>query len=119
MKSIGDEAELVAQRWLQRKGLKLLERQVACRFGEIDLVMQQGSSVVLVEVKYRQGALFDAFESVTAAKRRKLGLAARWLYVNRPQWQDMNWRFDVLALAGDLKSPEVEWLSAAFELPSA
>lgn len=106
----------MAERWLQRKGLTALERQVVCRFGEIDLVMQQGGSLVLVEVKYRQTTLLNAFESVTAVKQRKLCSAAAWLYAHRPQWQAMDWRFDVLALAGDLKAPEVQWLPAAFEL---
>lgn len=115
-KTVGATAERVAEQWLCAKGLKSLERQVACRFGEIDLVMRDKGSVVLVEVKYREASLQAAVDSVTMAKRRKLGLAAKWLYGQRPEWQQLAWRFDVLAVSGDLSAPEVRWLTSAFEI---
>lgn len=112
----GLEAEQVAGSWLKAQGFKLLEARVSCRYGEIDLVMRNRSHLLLVEVKYRAGGLTTAIDSVTAAKQKKLSLAARWLYSQRPEWQSLTWRFDVLALSGDLEKPDVKWLPAAFEL---
>lgn len=112
----GLDAERVAADWLRSKGLTLLQSRVTCRFGEIDLVMRDRRHLVLVEVKYRKNHLDDAFASVTSSKQKKLSLAAQWLFGQHPEWQALNWRFDVLALAGELAEPEVEWLQAAFEL---
>lgn len=115
-KVIGDEAELVAERWLQAQGLKPLERQYRCRFGEIDLIMKDGATLVLVEVKYRSHKLADAIASVGFAKQKKLSQAARLLFTERPQWQSLDWRFDVLAMAGNPQTPQINWFKAAFEL---
>lgn len=112
----GLRAEQVAAAWLKKQGLRLLETRVSCRFGELDLVMRQGNELVLVEVKYRATGLDSALASVSASKRKKLSLAAQWLYSQRPEWGSLVWRFDVIALAGDLSKPEVKWLPAAFEL---
>jgi putative endonuclease len=112
----GDAAERFAESWLRAKGFELLERQVSCRFGEIDLVMRRKRVLALVEVKYRAKDLSAAILSVSPVKQKKLSLAASWLYSQRPQWQSLEWRFDVLAVAGDMASPEVQWVPAAFEL---
>lgn len=109
-------AEQVAAGWLQKQGLRLLEQRVSCRFGEIDLVMRERNQLVLVEVKYRAQGLTQAVASVSPAKQKKCSLTAQWLYSQRPAWQSLTWRFDVIALAGDLSAPKVKWLPAAFEL---
>lgn len=106
----------MAADWLQSKGLSLLQSRVSCRFGEIDLVMRDRRHLVLVEVKYRRQQLAAAVASVTTSKQRKLSLAARWLFAQHPEWQALAWRFDVLAISGDLASPQIEWLPAAFDL---
>lgn len=113
---LGNAAEAFAEKWLAAKGFELLERQLSCRFGEIDLVMRRQQLLVLVEVKYRAKDLAGAIASVSLSKQKKLSLAASWLFANRPQWQSLEWRFDVLAIAGDLNDPTVQWLPAAFEL---
>lgn len=115
-RQLGNAAEVVAEQWLSAKGFELLERQLRCRFGEIDLVMRRQQLLILVEVKYRAEELADAIASVSLSKQKKLSLAAGWLFANRPQWQSLEWRFDVLAIAGDLNNPKVQWLPAAFEL---
>ncbi len=79
----GDAAEAVACRHLESAGLVALERQYLRRIGELDLVMVEPGTgtIVFVEVRYRADARRGgALASVTAAKRRRLGLtAAAWL----------------------------------------
>lgn len=115
-KRVGDDAEVVAEQWLHKQGLRPLMRQYRGRLGEIDLVMRDRDTLVIIEVKYRQQGLGQALESVGAAKQKKLSLTAQRLYAEKPEWQSMSWRFDVLALAGALQAPEVKWIRSAFEM---
>ena len=70
-----------ALKYLQGKGLALIERQARYPFGEIDLVMTDGNELVFVEVRYRASRSFGgALASVGRAKQRRLRLAAMaWL----------------------------------------
>lgn len=112
----GDTAEQLAAVWLRKQGFELLEQNLQCRFGEIDLVMRKADILALVEVKYRAAGLDAAALSVTAAKQRRLSQAAQWFFTRRPLWQGLQCRFDVLCVAGELARPEFKWLPAAFEL---
>ena len=73
MSSRGDDAEQRAAAYLQLAGLKLVERNYRCRFGEIDLVLHEGSTVVFAEVRLRASARFGgAAASIDARKQAKL-----------------------------------------------
>ncbi len=113
----GQGWEQHAEHWLRRQGLKPLARNWQCRAGEIDLIMQQGDTVVFVEVRYRRRAAFgSAAESVHPGKQRKLALAAsQWLQ----QHPAGNCRFDVITLDGEADNPKLEWIQNAFENPLA
>lgn len=107
----GEPAESLAAAFLEREGLKILERNYRCRFGEIDLVAASGAALVFVEVRARQSEAFGgAAGSITAAKRRRIVAAARHYLakhrVNRAC------RFDVVLVRGSRQ--EIEWLADAF-----
>ncbi len=70
----GASAEALAASWLEARGLKLIARNVRFRYGEIDLVMDDGEALVFVEVRYRARDDYGgAAASVTAAKRTRHG----------------------------------------------
>ena len=78
----GLNAETIAAALLRLKGYSILARRYAVSGGEIDLIAKRGDSIAFVEVKAR-GRLGAAAESITAAKRRRIGRAARvWLARN-------------------------------------
>ncbi|KON81077.1 YraN family protein [Azoarcus sp. PA01] len=112
----GAAAEALAERFLVRRGLVVLARNVRCRGGEIDLVCLDHGIVVFVEVRLRTNLRFGgAAASITPAKQRRVVLAARWWlagagrrHAGRPC------RFDA-ALLADLDEDGVEWLKAAFD----
>ena len=107
---IGKKAEDIACSFLQRNGLDLIERNYHCRFGEIDLIMQDSDTLVFVEVRYRNSAKFgNATESVDAEKRRKLVFTANH-YLQNSSFSQAT-RFDVIALAPD-QPPK--WICNAF-----
>ena len=109
---LGGEAEALAERFLSKQGLKLVARNVRCRGGEIDLVMQDGRSLVFVEVRLRTHKAFgSAAESVALRKQQRVILAAQHFLAQRSDTPPC--RFDVIALDG-LSVERIEWIRDAF-----
>jgi len=108
---LGQTAEARAAAFLQARGLKLLARNWRCRFGEIDLIMRDGATLVFIEVRLRSRNDFGgAAASVTPAKQRKLLAAARQYLATLKTPPPC--RFDVVALSGD-DAPD--WIRNAFD----
>ena len=108
----GQQFEMLACQYLQRQGLLLLGQNLSFRFGELDLVMQQADTLVLVEVKYRQSAAYgSAAATVTPGKQHKLRLAAQ-AYIQQTRWQGPV-RFDVVAISGE-PPYQLDWFKNAF-----
>lgn len=80
-------------------GLKLVETNWRCPFGELDAVMWSGDELVFVEVKTRVGSSRgSAEESLVAAKAQKLAVAAEWYLSEHPDLGDPIWRIDLVAI---------------------
>ena len=113
MNEAGVRAEELCAELFRKAGLRVLARNWRCRHGEIDLVADDGGTLVFAEVRLRKDARFGgAAESITAAKRSRLIAAAR-LYLSRRPEADC--RFDVLLLDG-LELDRVQWIRNAFGL---
>ena len=111
MNRAGARAEELCAELLRKAGLRVLARNWRCRHGEIDLIAEEGRTLVFAEVRYRSDARFGgAAESVTAAKRARLLAAARLYLARRP---DADCRFDVLLLDA-LEAGRVQWIRNAF-----
>ncbi|KAB8197074.1 YraN family protein [Nonomuraea phyllanthi] len=101
---LGRQGEEVAVTYLEAKGMKIIDRNWRCRHGEIDIIAEDGPSLVVVEVKTRSGRSHGtALESVSRAKLARLRmLAAKWLATQPRTYESV--RVDVIALerfAGD------------------
>ena len=108
----GGEAELCAERFLLQRHLVLVQRNYRCRFGEIDLIMRNGETLVFVEVRLRSSSAFGgAAASVTSFKQAKLLRAARH-YLTRLKTTP-SCRFDVVLLSG-YNGEGIEWIKDAF-----
>lgn len=108
----GSDAEHLAALFLQRHRLILLEKNYRCRFGEIDLIMRDGTTLVFVEVKMRSYHSFGgAAASITVAKQAKLIRTARH-YLARFNTMPAC-RFDAVLLTGT-DNQNVEWIRNAF-----
>jgi len=109
----GQLAEGLAASFLQRKGLAVLARNYRCRGGEIDLICRDGKSLVFVEVRLRRNAAFGgAGASITAAKQRRVILAAQH-YLSANGKHDCDCRFDCILLE-DMDERHIEWIRDAF-----
>jgi putative endonuclease len=109
----GDAAELQARRHLEGRGLRSVAQNFSGRFGELDLIMRDGDTLVFVEVRYRRSSQFGgAIASIDAKKQRKLIATAQGYLQQHPH--DGPCRFDVIAIGEGANG--VEWLQNAFEL---
>lgn len=110
----GDEAERAAEKYLIKHGLKLVERNYRTRFGEIDLIMQDGESLVFVEVRLRKNQDFGgAAASIGEQKQRRIIAAAQGYLAALKHPPPC--RLDAVLLA-NAEGGEVEWLKNAFSL---
>ncbi|MBX2847887.1 MAG: YraN family protein [Acidiferrobacterales bacterium] len=111
---LGDQAEKLAQKFLKNQGLKLHQTNYHCRYGEIDIVMQDDDYLVFVEVRYRKSTDFGgALESVDSHKQRKLRNSAEH-YLIKNKINDTPCRFDILCVNGNLKQASIDWIQNAF-----
>lgn len=64
--------------YLRRRGFTVLLRNYSCRYGEADIIAEQGEYIVFVEVKTRkENSMVSPAESVDVHKRRRIMLTAQ------------------------------------------
>ncbi len=108
----GAQAEQIAARFLQRQGLTLVDTNYRCRFGEIDLILRDGETLVFAEVRLRSRSDFGgAAASIDAHKQQRLILAAQHYLASLSRVPPC--RFDALLLDG---AGNIEWVNNAFEV---
>lgn len=95
----GRSGELVARAHLERHGYQTIEMNWRCAASELDLVMTDQDYLVFVEVKTRKSSQAGfAEESISVAKSRRLLAAGEWYVSEHPEYQQMIWRIDLVAL---------------------
>lgn len=99
-RTLGDRGEQAAEAHLERHGYRIRERNYHTRWGEVDLIAEEGGYLVFVEVKTRRslrGGL--PRESVGPLKQQRLTRAAySYLAAHR---DEMPCRFDVVEVLLD------------------
>jgi putative endonuclease len=113
-KEAGDAAEGEALRYLQKQGLRLLQRNYRSPGrggGEIDLIMgTPDGTTVFVEVRSRASSAHGgAAASISYFKQRRIVFAARHYLSRLPRTPPC--RFDVVLV----EPSGVQWLRAAFD----
>lgn len=112
----GKDAENCAEDFLITQGLQTLARNVGCRYGEIDLVMEQGTTVVFVEVRLRTHiSIQSGAGSVDYRKQQRLIRAATQLIQRTPDLQERPIRFDVIAYNTRHRNRVPYWIQQAFD----
>lgn len=108
----GVDAETRALRHLEARGLKLVTRNWRCKGGELDLVMTDGATLAVIEVRSRARSDYgSALESVDARKQGRLVHATQLFLAAHPEHAQREVRFDVVTLDGT----DLQWLKAAFD----
>jgi len=113
MISQGAQAEQLAVQYLQQQGLRLVVQNYRGRFGEIDLIMQDGTTLVFIEVRLRRNAGFGgAAASIDARKQQRIISTAQQYLAGLARIPAC--RFDVVLL-DDAEGRNMQWLKNAFD----
>lgn len=105
----GAAAELTAERYLRRRGLRPIARNYRTRRGEIDLIMREGEELVFVEVRSRARPEYGRAAATVGLQKQRRLLAAASAYLQ--SHGEVPCRFDVVALDAD-EPPD--WIPNAF-----
>jgi len=106
----GESAEEHAHNFLIKQGLQPVCRNFRCKQGELDLVMLDHQTLVIIEVRFRKSDKYgSAAESITSKKQSRI-IAATQIYLSSCK-TDQPIRFDVIAISGNHR---INWIKNAF-----
>jgi len=117
-KLVGAWGEALAAEYLRKKRYAVVASGYHSRFGEIDLIVQNKSYLVFVEVKLRKNAEFaQAGHYVDRRKQDKIRMTASMYLAENPT--TLQPRFDVIEIyapEGTLtRHPEINHMEDAFQ----
>jgi len=96
--AFGELGERIAERWLRRRGWRIVQRRFRSGHRDIDLVVERDGTVAFVEVKARKGAGFGGpVQAVNYRKRKQLERSAM-VWIDRHGREAESYRFDVVGV---------------------
>jgi putative endonuclease len=117
--AFGEFGERVAERWLCRRGWRVVQRRFRNGRRDIDLVVERNGTVAFVEVKARRGAEFGGpVQAVNWRKRKELERSAL-IWIDRHGRPAESYRFDVVGVLLHGAEVRVCHVENAFSLISA
>jgi putative endonuclease len=117
--AFGELGERIAERWLQRRGWRLIQRRFRTGHRDIDLVVERDGTVAFVEVKARRGAEFGGpVQAVNWRKRKQLERSAL-VWIDRHGRPAELYRFDVVGVLLNGAEVRVCHVENAFALASS
>jgi len=115
-RSKGGEWESIAESFLNKRGLKTVERNFYSRFGEIDLIMRDQQTLVFTEVRYRDdNSRGSGADSVTFTKQKRITRTAQTYLQQTRHHPSMACRFDVVSIGREEGRMLMNWIQNAFE----
>ena len=113
---LGRFGEELAYKKIKRLGYKKIVRNYRCPQGEVDLIANDGDTLVFIEIKTRRDkSVGYAKEAVNARKRRQLSKVALF-YMKSNNCFETKARFDVIAVSLKGGKPLIEVIKNAFDL---
>ena len=112
---IGSAWEDRAESFLHKRGLKSRIKNFTSRWGEIDLIMDDGEYLVFIEVRFRTRNNYgSALETIDRRKQRRIIRSAQYYLARFPELGYRPCRFDVIAIGGNGAAGEYTWIKDAF-----
>ena len=94
----GNAGEALAVKFLKNANHLICFQNYKKLSGEIDLITQDGETLVFVEVKYRKNLDYGyPREAVNRSKQKRIAKTALW-YLKEKRLDDVNVRFDVIEI---------------------
>ena len=113
--TVGSQFEKGAEDFLNENDLQTLRRNYKCKFGEVDLIMEEHGFLVFVEVRFRRNNSFGGpLESITLAKQKRVIRSASYFLSMEPKFQNHPCRFDVVGVTQNNTQFVYDWIRDAF-----
>ena len=111
---LGRRGERAAEKYLRRCGYRIVKRNFRAAGAEIDLVAMDGDVLVFVEVKTRRGLDAGAPEEAVDERKQKQIRRAAEIFATRYREDEIEMRFDIVAIDASGERLEIELLRNAF-----
>lgn len=106
----GEQSEQLACNYLLQQGLRQIDHNFRCQYGELDLIMQEMNTLVIVEVRFRKSNKYGgALESITKKKQSRIIATTQYYLIKNNLSCAV--RFDVILVSNDMK---INWIKNAF-----
>lgn len=113
---IGKRGETLAISFLKKNGYRIIESNFRCRYGEIDIIAQEGKTVAFIEVKTKTNNRFGSpTQAIDLRKQRQVSKTAL-IYISQKRLTNYSARFDVVGVNIKGSNSEIELIKNAFEL---
>ncbi len=112
--ALGRRGERAAERHLRRNGYRIVVRNFRAAGAEIDLVAIDGDILVFVEVKTRRSRAAGAPEEAVDERKQTRMRRAAEVFARRYRADEIEMRFDIVAVDASGKRLEIELLRNAF-----
>jgi putative endonuclease len=117
--AFGELGERIAERWLRRRGWRVVNRRFQNGRRDIDLVVEQDGTVAFVEVKARRGADFGGpVAAVNWRKQKELTKSAH-VWIDRHGQPLDQYRFDVVGVLVDGEQVRIRHVPDAFTISAS
>lgn len=112
----GLEMEELAANFLEQQGIKIITRNFSCKIGEIDIIANDNTHLIFVEIRFRKNQRYGgALASINTRKQHKLIHTAQFFLKTKRLLQNSPCRFDVIAITLHNEKPSLEWVQNAFQ----
>jgi putative endonuclease len=112
----GKRGEELAAAYLAEVGYRIIERNYRCLFGEIDIVAEEGETLVFVEVKSRRSDAYGEPQLAVGHQKQKKMSKISVYYLAERHLRHRQARFDVVAVRLLPAGHRIEVIRNAFEL---
>jgi putative endonuclease len=114
--SLGKKGEGIAVSYLKGLKYKIVERNYTCKFGEVDIIAKDKKTLTFIEVKTRSSLEYGhPCQVVNKRKQHQISKVAL-NYISKNNLQNLDARFDVVAVQISEEGEKVELIKNAFEL---
>ena len=110
---LGKKGELLARKFLEDKGYKILDTNWRHEKDEIDIVAKDDNELVIVEVKTRSTEFFGSPEESVGPQKEGFLIRATEAYLEVNEL-NIDTRFDIISIILNNKEQNIEHIEDAF-----
>ena len=112
--ALGIKGERLAENYLRSNGYEILERNFRYSRAEIDIIARKDGTIVFCEVKTRKSDTFGLGEDAVDSKKQNQIRKAAEGYVSVKEFEDYEFRFDVIVVDLSTASVRIRIIENAF-----